>query len=78
MPARPNTISNPNQLFAWIRTSLTDSGKLQLGRSTPLTVASDLAVDATYDANESTVISNTRTRVNEIEAALIAAGILTA
>lgn len=42
-----------------------------------LTAASASTVDATYGSEEAAVIANNRTRIQEIETALIALGILT-
>jgi len=46
-------------------------------RAAALTAADAAVVDATYGAEESGVISNLRTRVNQLESALRAAGLLT-
>jgi len=46
--------------------------------ATALTAANAATIDGTYGAEEQGVLGNVRTRVGEIEAALVAAGILTA
>lgn len=43
-----------------------------------LTAEDTSTVDTTYGAEEAAVIANLRTRVGELEAVLVAAGILTA
>lgn len=41
-----------------------------------ITAVDESSVDAVYDSQEAAVINNTRSRVNEIEDALIAIGLL--
>lgn len=48
----------------------TSSGVIELKELAALTAASVLTVDATFAADEATVVNNLRTRLNEIEARL--------
>lgn len=53
-----------------------DAAIVSLKPQTALTAANALTIDGTYDTNEQNTITNLRTRVNEIEARLKAAGFL--
>jgi hypothetical protein len=76
---RPDNLSNPQDLFAWLDKSLDpDTGLLKLRKAAALTANVASTIDGTYGTEESNVLTALRTRVVEIEAALVAAGILTA
>jgi hypothetical protein len=66
------------EVFDWIGTTIGDDGKINPGKATALTANSALTVDGTWDADAATVVNNQRVRQLEIEAALVAAGILIA